>query len=424
MNKKGFVASSILYSFLIVFVALIMTIIANYAHNRVLMNRISDDIKKEVETTNDNDISGAIAPEIWAKFTPITYVDNHWIVANSNNKNATWYNYRDKKWANAVLTSELDKNITEGSVISDETVENYGYVWIPRFRYQIFSSVDGNCIPHNDEGQELTSIPNINVIFEPEEGASGAQGKAIKTYRVPNAFTYYKKDNGTIKSVFTKGFWIKKYPKEVSTTKLFSIKDISTDRENEITSGANIYYAGILMQRTNHIIRNAQWGAVAYLTYSKYGLGTDNADSTTGNETGVYYMNHFNNIENPNYSKKIGELTVYTSIEIESTNSTVTDAFYEGNIFPIDKRPSRSNWDINENSGDAMCETNIKNIPWTFLKTPVDVTFGKTKSTITNYFFIRGYHSDYNNNNGIFTFQATTQNNVTNYYVRDVYENI
>ncbi len=400
MNKKGFVASSILYSFLIVFVALIMTIIANYAYNRVLMNRISDDIKKEVETTNDNDISGAIAPEIGARFTPITYVDNHWIVANSNNKNATWYNYRDKKWANAVLTSELDKNITEGSVISDETVENYGYVWIPRFRYQIFSSVDGNCIPHNDEGQELTSIPNINVIFEPEEGASGSQGEAINTYRVPSAFTYYKTDNGVKSPVFTKGFWIKKYPeyKSASEYKLF---DFSSDQEI-------IFYAGILLQRSNHIIRNSQWGAVAYLAYSKYGLGTDTADSTTGNETGVYYMNHFNNIENPNYSRKTGELTVYTK--------TSDSSFYDKSIFPIDKMPL--NWNLGDNSGDAMCETNIKYISWNFTAEE-DAT-----STIDNYFFIRGYNSSNDYNNGIFTFQNITPNDISDYYVRDVYENI
>ena len=270
---------------------------------------------------------------------------------------------------------------------------------------KIFSSVDGNCIPHNDEGQELTSIPNINVIFEPEEGASGSQGEAINTYRVPSAFTYYKTDNGVKSPVFTKGFWIKKYPeyKSASEYKLF---DFSSDQEI-------IFYAGILLQRSNHIIRNSQWGAVAYLAYSKYGLGTDTADSTTGNETGVYYMNHFNNIENPNYSRKTGELTVYTK--------TSDSSFYDESIFPIDKKTE--SWKVAENGGDAMCETNIKKISWDFKEKTENVTFNKKQVNIINYFFIRGYNFNLNDN-GVFTFQETTPNDISDYYVRDVYENI
>lgn len=407
MNKKGFVASSILYSFLIIFVTLIMTIIANYAHNRVLMNRISDDIKKEIDIINDNDISGAIAPEIGKRFTPITYVDNQWIVANSNNKNAIWYNYRDKKWANAVLTSKIDKNITEGSHIDDDIVKKYGYVWIPRFRYQIFSSVDDSCTPYKDEEkkEKLTSIPSINVIFEPEEGASNAIGTAIQTYRVPNAFlSGYKKENNIKTSIYTNGFWVKKYPELKNNSDLNSLF-----YEDVTSNGPIFYYAGIENSKSNHIIRNAQWGAVAYLAYSKYGFGSDNSNSTTGNESGVYFMNHFNKIDDDVYSKQLGEITVYT----DDSN------FYENFIFPIEKKPEY--WKLDENSGDAMCETNIKGKDLVFLETSVDIKSTKSEN-IKNYFFNRGYSSNFEN--GIFSFQETTASSIKDYYVRDVYENI
>ena len=400
MNKKGFVASSILYSFLIVFVALIMTIIANYAHNRVLMNRISDDIKKEIETTNDNDISGAITPEIGSIFTPVRYDGSIWRVANSNNKNATWYNYRDKKWANAVLTTEI-VDTTEGAEVSNDVIEKNGYVWIPRFRYQIFSSVKDNCIPYKNEEQTelLTSIPSINIIFEPEEGASGSQGEAIQTYRVPSAFTYYKTENTQKKPVFTKGFWVKKYPDKKENELI-----LSASTSNGYCS-YSVCFGGIPTNRNNHIIRNAQWGAVAYLTYSKYGLGTDTAsDSTTGNETGVYHMNH--------EGENSGELIVYIN-EDKSVYPNENKNFYNDKLFPIDKK-SENSWDGVYDSGDATCETNINPVSYSFSYEYWDVIFGMPNTKITSYYLMRG-------SDGIFSFN---NNSYSNYYVRDVYETI
>ena len=50
-NNKGFIATSILYSFFIIFLGLFLGIIAEYLQNKVHLNSIESGIKKEINTT-------------------------------------------------------------------------------------------------------------------------------------------------------------------------------------------------------------------------------------------------------------------------------------------------------------------------------------------------------------------------------------
>ena len=46
MNKKGFIATSLIYSFFLIFITLFLTIIADYLQNKVLLNTIEKGKKK------------------------------------------------------------------------------------------------------------------------------------------------------------------------------------------------------------------------------------------------------------------------------------------------------------------------------------------------------------------------------------------
>ena len=48
MNKKGFIATSLIYSFFLVFIALFLTIIADYLQDKVLLNTIEEGIKADL----------------------------------------------------------------------------------------------------------------------------------------------------------------------------------------------------------------------------------------------------------------------------------------------------------------------------------------------------------------------------------------
>ena len=98
-------------------------------------------------------------PELASSMIPVVYEDGVWKKADANSK---WYNYSEKKWANAVLVREWkgsesgSKSRYEyleapyGTVINEFDILAY-FVWIPRFRYQLFNS----------------NIPiSINIVFE------------------------------------------------------------------------------------------------------------------------------------------------------------------------------------------------------------------------------------------------------------------
>lgn len=51
MNKKGFIATSLLYSFFLVFCALILLYVANMAHSALLLSKEVDEINKDIHTS-------------------------------------------------------------------------------------------------------------------------------------------------------------------------------------------------------------------------------------------------------------------------------------------------------------------------------------------------------------------------------------
>ena len=66
---------------------------------------------------------------------PIKYDGENWKYADTS-KN--WYNYDTKRWANAVvLNAGVMKSV--GDTISEDEVSLW-YVWIPRYKYQLFNA--------------------------------------------------------------------------------------------------------------------------------------------------------------------------------------------------------------------------------------------------------------------------------------------
>lgn len=47
-KRKGFIATSLIYSFFLVFIAILVSIMANYTSTRVQLNRLKQDAKEEL----------------------------------------------------------------------------------------------------------------------------------------------------------------------------------------------------------------------------------------------------------------------------------------------------------------------------------------------------------------------------------------
>ena len=303
------------------------------------------------------DNSGANRPELFENMVPIKYENNKWIVADTSQK---WYDYNNKEWANAVV---LNKGVTKniGNEITEEEISLW-YVWIPRYKYTIFNG--------NNEG---VTAKLINITFE--HGKSNTGTLQCRTIDDGSEMCTDNLNGGTINQISTythpafkfgntelTGFWVGKF--EVSgSTSAITVKPNVTSLRNQTVSSfftaiQNVKTKYGISNANSHMAKNMEWGAVAYLKQSKYGLGTTDiavntnssyytgggtsdayktkvAQSTTGNIYGVYdmsggaweyVMGNINNSSNAFYSSNAGFTTApdakyYDSYKYDSSSN-------------------------------------------------------------------------------------------------------
>ena len=249
------------------------------------------------EVYNNLDISGANSPDLVDGLIPVMYYNSKWVKADSKNENSTyqWYDYDNKLWANAVLVSSTNRstyqNASAGTTITESDILAY-YVWIPRYKYKVWNI---NKIVGTDSYNAYNT--GIDIVFENEKESTGTIS-CTYSYAAPSSNAnnpnenctgsngdYYTHPAFTLGSDNIRGFWIGKFeitgdssnltmlPNQTSLTKQ-SVGNFSTMIQN-MQASSNIY--GLNTSRTNtdsHMITNMEWGAVAYLTNSKYGRCT------------------------------------------------------------------------------------------------------------------------------------------------------
>lgn len=80
-NNKGFIAISLIYSFFLVFLMVLISTLTNYVHNRILLSDIKKTTQEELnELSEFNPIS--LENKAFDVGTKITYADDSWIVLN------------------------------------------------------------------------------------------------------------------------------------------------------------------------------------------------------------------------------------------------------------------------------------------------------------------------------------------------------
>ena len=228
-----------------------------------------------------------------------------------------WYDYNSSKWANAMTE--------DGSM----------WVWIPRYAYMIDEenqTIDVKFLIgttdqyYNDEG-ELKIAKRVNS--EDEIADTTAD------YYVHPAFTNETNinyANGGWDEELT-GIWVAKFEAGYTDTSnkdiqkpvfqpiAYSINSVtindSYNISRNLTNSGNIY--GLSSVTTDsHLIKNSEWGAVAYLSWSEYG--------TKETESYVNNISVNNNIEN------VYAVTGLTTGSTSSEGQYITAAEYLTNV--------------------------------------------------------------------------------------------
>lgn len=246
-----------------------------------------------------NETYGVNEPKLKTGMIPVYYENGVWKKADEKNTNKQWYDYENKQWANIVTVADSDRELREAEVGTEIPMNKITtfFVWIPRYAYSITSGYK--------QGSEGTG--SIDITFLKGNTNVGVDGKG---YETDYDETNLKAGDVTPRIVhpgFTfgdnqlTGIWVAKFeasgtninqeavgnassssstPVAVDSTtyvkilpSVISWRHISTGEAQyqSMKMSSNIEKYGWTNQVNSHLIKNNEWGAVAYLCYSQYG---------------------------------------------------------------------------------------------------------------------------------------------------------
>ncbi len=234
-----------------------------------------------------------------------------------------WYDYKSQKWANTMTQ--------DGSM----------WVWIPRYAYKINSD-------KSMEVKFLVGTTNQWYNTETKQKEDLPEGYKVHPCFQNGKNTGYK--NGEWDSEL-RGIWVSKFeaglpdessaPKTTSVAKMsnsyypvFQGQKISYNYVNtsmcyslskSLTEAGNPY--GLSSDADSHLIKNSEWGAVAYLSYSKYGKtgGTYNTTKEVKINNATY--SDYNKGSTINSIRKNGTyaITGYTANTANASQNILTE---------------------------------------------------------------------------------------------------
>ena len=261
-----------------------LTIKLKKAYNEEMETRIEMScelvaIPEERETLGDEyvrplykeEILNGTDPVIKENLVPVTIADNGTVKYADIYKE--WYSYENKEWANAVILNEgVTYNV--GDIIQESDIESY-FVWIPRYRYQIFD--EGNYTTYIESKPSTSIAKEIQIEFE-TNAVEASTGSTKGEWLTHPAFTNFD----------VNGLWIGKYETGYKGATSKEESQVNVNDSSKVTIKPNVYSWRSInisnMFKTaynyernldSHMMKNTEWGAVAYLSHSKYGINTE-----------------------------------------------------------------------------------------------------------------------------------------------------
>ena len=235
----------------------------------------------------------------------------------------TWYDYDDKMWANAVTVSETNRatylKADAGTTIPMSDI-NTMWVWVPRYTYTYLNTNTPQEINVKFESGTASTgtikcTNNVTGTSSTSETCTDTTNGGLKagtsTYTHP-AFWWDKNDNNVRETgEELTGIWVGKFEVSSDTTCTASdyvavgsgcnLQTIRPQIKPNVASwrGAQVgtFFNGIQKMRESgnkygfattdetHMMKNMEWGAVTYLSHSKYGINKEVAINSANTYT-------------------------------------------------------------------------------------------------------------------------------------------
>ena len=332
-------------------------------------------------------------PKLGKGMIPLKYNSEteKWVICTEEDKD--WYNYsiEEKKWANIMLSDgKYDTTAIVGTEIEEDELGSM-FVWIPRYAYKITSGyhsnsgsidviwVNGKSYEYIDSNGDVHIVQNGNT-----EGIITSEG--YSDYVLHPAFANGKENeysNGEWKEEI-EGIWVAKFQAGIYTTE--------NDTEQKVSDLNNYYYPifkgkkyaynyltvvesyelaqklddannpyGITSLSNSHLMKNSEWGAVAYLSISQYGYsGGNSLKEKTKNNLSIIESDNVaaSPVSNPNNSEyKATSITGYSATSGKAEGNIMTYTSVNDLTDQITKGFNEAYNELNTIFGDAIYET-------------------------------------------------------------------
>ena len=227
-------------------------------------------------------------PELYAGMIPVYFNNGKTMVADTSSE---WYNYENHQWANAVLVSNPTDYFENGEIKASKKnteitsgIIQY-YVWIPRYEYVLFSNatnldymINGG---NTDEQMVDVSFVGKNVTNDPNKSQKNSYYKG-ELYVHP-AFTFGNTE--------LSGIWVGKFESSGTSSAPTILPDSKSLINVSISTMFNAArsiegnYGTNTSEIDTHMMKNMEWGAVAFLAVSRYGLYNPNGTCYNSDNT-------------------------------------------------------------------------------------------------------------------------------------------
>jgi len=239
------------------------------AGNEILNTEYSISLEVEAAQTisiYQEDVLNGTDPVLSENLVPVIIEDDGTVKKASLYKE--WYQYEKQEWANAVVLEDKKVEYNVGDTIPESNIQSY-FVWIPRYKYKIFDEGNYSSLA----GSASNNVKTIEVEFE-SKNTEISNGSTKDSWLSHPAFQAFDSN----------GFWVGKFEsgyKGATTTeeaqqnisdysKLIIKPNVYSWRNITVGNAFDTSY-NYLRDEESHMMKNTEWGAVAYLQHSKYG---------------------------------------------------------------------------------------------------------------------------------------------------------
>ena len=259
-----------------------------------ILNEINKYMENKSEQVDQNwdSLQCVNKPKIVDGMIPVYYENGVWKKADTTNGDETkkWYSYTadEKQWANVVTVESSNlskyKDAEAGTEIAQSEITAM-FVWIPRYSYNIVST--GNIEisflqgTSNKEANGNTTTKTVHPVFtdgSQDNYAEGGWSEEITGFWVAkfeasgvengNAVGNGSSSSSSQTQAPTESTYVRVLPNVISW-RYITIGEAQY-RSMQMSSNTEAYgwTSGSV---DSHLIKNDEWGAVAYLCYSEYG---------------------------------------------------------------------------------------------------------------------------------------------------------